>query len=77
MPMIRTVFNPDTPREVDEHEASQLEREGLLLPLEEPEAAPEPATPATPEVVVEAAPSAAAKPSKETKEATPDGQQGQ
>jgi hypothetical protein len=36
MPMIRTVFQPDVPREVDDHEAKQLEREGLLLPLEPP-----------------------------------------
>lgn len=41
MPKIRTVFHPDTVHEVDEHEAAQLGREGLLLPLDEPQ--PEPA----------------------------------
>jgi hypothetical protein len=66
MPTIRTIFQPDTPREVDDHEAAQLEREGLLLPLEEtpvepaPEAAPAPAAAPTP-------------PAKPAKEATGDG----
>lgn len=42
MPTIRTVFQPDVTREVHDDEAAQLEREGLLLPLELP-ATPAPA----------------------------------
>ena len=68
MPTVRTVFQPDVPREVDEHEAAQLEREGLLLPLEQTPSAP--AAP-KPGATVTAAPTT-------VKEAAPDGgKQGQ
>lgn len=30
MPTIRTIFQPDVERDVDEHEAAMLAREGLL-----------------------------------------------
>lgn len=70
MPMIRTVFQPDTPREVDEAEAAQLERQRLLLPLETEQPAavvPVPAAPKAPVTVP------ASTPATPTKEATPDG----
>lgn len=44
MPLVRTVFQPDSPRQVDEHEAALLERAGHLLPLDQQDqaAAPKP-----------------------------------
>lgn len=65
MRTIRTVFQPDATREVEDAEAAQLEREGLLLPLDEP--APE--TPAAvapaPKTAVETAPKPTPTPAKE------------
>lgn len=72
MPTIRTVFHPDTTHEVDDHEAAQLAREGLLLPLEteEPPAAPgvAPALTASKSAAAKAAP---------MKEASTDGDEAQ
>ncbi len=62
MPIVRTVFQPDTPREVDEHEAALLEREGHLLPLEPEDQAAAPKPGAT---VTAAASSTTTTPAKE------------
>lgn len=70
MPQIRTVFHPDTIHEVDEHEAAQLAREGLLLPLEEEQPADAPAAAAEPAPKPAATPKATPTPAKE---ARPDG----
>lgn len=70
MPMIRTVFQPDTPRDVDEAEAAQLGREGLLLPLEDEQPAPAAAAPAVPKAAAPASPTPTTTPAKE---ASPDG----
>lgn len=65
MPTIRTIFQPDVTREVDDQEAAQLGREGLLLPLDDA-----PAQTPKPGATVTAAPTG--------KEANPDGgKQGQ
>lgn len=68
MPLIRTIFQPDVTREVDDQEAAQLEREGLLLPLELPTA---------PSVAAVVAAVASVSTPTPAKEATPDGKQGQ
>lgn len=70
MRTIRTVFQPDATRDVEDAEAAQLEREGLLLPLEPEQPAAATAPEATPKPAAEAVPQPTTTPAKE---ASPDG----
>lgn len=65
----RTVFQPDREQEFEDAELAMLEREGLLVPLEEPKPEPQP----TPEPQPAATATAAVIVAPAPKEASTDG----